>query len=152
MFFDDSREPKLRKVYFLRKSAHLCHLDLRGHQKRAYVFRFWSPGARWAHFSEKVRYLHFWSSSLVRQPAGHEPRGLGPLPYPPAPPPRAAWALCPRRHGRSAPRRHSRSAPRGRETPPLSMPWSGCWRTPPHQYIRRRAAPPRKIINDVKWK
>ena len=45
--------------------------------------------------------------------------------------PRAAWGLCPRRHGRSAPRRHSRSAPRGRETPPLSMPWSGCWRTPP---------------------
>ena len=63
----------------------------------------WSPGARGAHFCDKVHFLHFWSSSLAGQPALHEAEALGPLPYPPAPctpggmgalPP-AAWALCP---------------------------------------------------------
>ena len=140
------------KVHFLRKSALFRKMGLRGPQKRAYVFRFWSPGARGAHFSEKVHFLHFWSSSLAGQPALHEAEALGPLPYPPAPPPRAAVALCPRRHGRSAPRRHSRSAPRGRETPPLSMPWSGCWRTPPTPMFNGKAFPiisPAQILNKM---
>ena len=45
------------KVHFLRKSALFRKMGLRGPQKRAYVFRFWSPGARRAHFGEKVHFF-----------------------------------------------------------------------------------------------
>ena len=45
------------KVHFLRKSALFRKMGLRGPQKSAYVFRFWSPGARRAHFGEKVHFF-----------------------------------------------------------------------------------------------
>ena len=88
------------KVHFLRKSALSRKMGLRGPQKRAYVFRFWSPGARGAHFSGKVRFFalfaprgpsHLRSKRRLRTgtaspTADHGGVGRGPSPSMDAPP------------------------------------------------------------------
>ena len=57
MFLTSPGSRNGEKVHFLRKSALFRKMGLRGPQKRAYVFRFWSPGARRAHFGEKVHFF-----------------------------------------------------------------------------------------------